>query len=134
MRRRASPRCSSGSASARSTRSWSGTASRSSASATARSSSRRGTGSLSPVRSPADRRLYLVTRGRPDVCELVEAAVRGGVDFVQVREKELPDAVLLPLLADVRELTRRLAVPLVVNDRADLALLAEADYVHVGQE
>jgi thiamine-phosphate pyrophosphorylase len=89
---------------------------------------------LSPARSPADRRLYLIAAARPDLRDVVEGAVRGGVDIVQVREKELPDAALLPVLEGIRELTRRLGVPLVVNDRADLAILAEADYVHVGQE
>jgi thiamine-phosphate pyrophosphorylase len=89
---------------------------------------------LSRVRSPADSRLYLVTPARPDLRAFLEAAVRGGVDLVQIREKELPDRELLPLLAEAREETRRLGVPLVVNDRPDLALLVEADFVHVGQE
>lgn len=84
--------------------------------------------------SLADRRLYLVASGRPDLVELVEAAVRGGVDVVQVREKTLADGALLELLGRVRETTRRLGVPLVVNDRPDLAVLCEADLVHVGQD
>jgi thiamine-phosphate pyrophosphorylase len=81
-----------------------------------------------------DSRLYLITGARSDLVELVEAAVRGGVDIVQIREKELPDAELLRVLQEMRALTRRLQVPLVVNDRPDLAVLAEADYVHVGQD
>jgi thiamine-phosphate pyrophosphorylase len=60
--------------------------------------------------------------------------VRGGVDIVQIREKSLPDGELLRVLHDARDVTRRLGVPLVVNDRPDLALLVEADYVHLGQE
>ena len=64
----------------------------------------------------------------------LEAAVAGGVDIVQIREKALPDGTLLRLLQDAREVTRRLGVPLVVNDRPDLALLVEADYVHLGQD
>jgi thiamine-phosphate pyrophosphorylase len=92
------------------------------------------TPSSSHAPSPADSRLYLIAPARPGLAELVEAAVRGGVDIVQVREKELPDGELLPLLEEARELTRRLGVPLVVNDRPDLALLVEADYVHLGQE
>jgi thiamine-phosphate pyrophosphorylase len=79
-------------------------------------------------------RLYLITPARRDLAELIEAAVRGGVDIVQVREKSLPDGELLAALQDARDVTRRLGVPLVVNDRPDLALLAEADYVHVGQD
>jgi len=89
---------------------------------------------LSRARSPGDSRLYLITGVRPNLEELIEAAVRGGVDIVQIREKELLDGALLPVLERMREVTRRLGVPFVVNDRADLALLVEADLVHVGQE
>jgi thiamine-phosphate pyrophosphorylase len=81
-----------------------------------------------------DRHLYLVTPARPDLAELLEAAIRGGVDVVQVREKELPDGALLRALEQAREVTKRLGVPLGVNDRPDLAVLAGADFVHVGQE
>ena len=81
-----------------------------------------------------DERLYLITAARPDLEAFLEAAVRGGVDLVQMRDKQLPDVELLPHLEQARELTRRLGVPLVVNDRPDLAMLCEADYVHVGQD
>jgi thiamine-phosphate pyrophosphorylase len=81
-----------------------------------------------------DSRLYLITAARPDLEPFLEAAVRGGVDIVQIREKSLPDGELLLVLQQARELTRRLGVPLVVNDRPDLARLADADYVHVGQD
>ena len=81
-----------------------------------------------------DSRLYLITSARPDLAELLEAAVRGGVDIVQIREQSLPDGELLAVLQEAREVTRRLGVPLVVNDRPDLAVLAEADYVHLGQD
>lgn len=81
-----------------------------------------------------DSRLYLVTGARPDLTEFLEAAVAGGVDAVQVREKELDDRLLIGALEEARETTRRLGVPLVVNDRPDLAILVEADCVHVGQD
>jgi thiamine-phosphate pyrophosphorylase len=81
-----------------------------------------------------DSRLYLITPARPDLESFLEAAVRGGVDIVQLREKSLADGELLAVLQNAREVTRRLGVPLVVNDRPDLARLAEADYVHVGQD
>jgi thiamine-phosphate pyrophosphorylase len=81
-----------------------------------------------------DSRLYLITAARPDLEPFLEAAVRGGVDIVQVREKSLADGDLLTALRTAREVTRRLGVPLAVNDRPDLARLAEADYVHVGQQ
>ncbi len=82
----------------------------------------------------AEKRLYLITPARADLPTFLEAAVRGGVDVVQVRDKELPDRALLASLREAREVTRRLGVPLVVNDRPDLAVLVEADAVHVGQE
>jgi len=92
----------------------------------------------SPGLSPADRaagaRLYVITAVRPDLEGFLEAAVRGGVDIVQIREKKLADGALLAALEEARELTRRLGVPLVVNDRPDLAVLCDADYVHVGQD
>jgi thiamine-phosphate pyrophosphorylase len=79
-------------------------------------------------------RLYLVTGARPDLGAFLEAAVRGGVDIVQLREKELPDGELLAVLEEARSVTRELGVPLAVNDRPDLAVLVGADYVHVGQD
>jgi thiamine-phosphate pyrophosphorylase len=60
--------------------------------------------------------------------------VSGGVDVVQIREKELADGALLHALEEAREVTAHLGVPLVVNDRPDLAVLCGADYVHVGQD
>lgn len=94
------------------------------------------TASSSPGPSPAvsRSRLYLITSARPALAAFLEAAVRGGVDLVQIREKELPDGPLLRALEEARDVTRRLGVPLVVNDRPDLAVLAGADLVHVGQD
>jgi thiamine-phosphate pyrophosphorylase len=88
----------------------------------------------SPADSARRARLYLVTRVRPDLEDFLEAAVRGGVDIVQIREKELLDGMLLRALERAREVTLRVGVPLVVNDRPDLAVLCDADYVHVGQD
>jgi thiamine-phosphate pyrophosphorylase len=84
--------------------------------------------------SALDARLYLITGARPDLESFLEAAVRGGVDLVQLREKTLADGELLPVLEEARSITRRLGVPLVVNDRPDLAVLVGADYVHLGQD
>lgn len=85
---------------------------------------------------PADNapRLYLITAARPDLADFLEAAVRGGVDLVQLREKGMADGELLRVLEQARRVTRRLGVPLVVNDRLDLAVLAGADFVHLGQD
>ncbi len=85
-------------------------------------------------RGLASRRLYFIADAGARMTELLEQAIVGGADIVQVREKQLADSALLARLEAARELTRRHDVPLVVNDRADLAALVEADYVHVGQE
>jgi len=79
-------------------------------------------------------RLYLITAARPDLAAFLEAAVRGGVDLVQLREKGLADGELLRVLEEARAVTRELGLPLVVNDRPDLAVLVGADYVHLGQD
>jgi thiamine-phosphate pyrophosphorylase len=81
-----------------------------------------------------DRKLCLITPARPDLEDFLEAAIDGGVDLVQIREKELPDGALLSLLERSRAVTRHRDVPLVINDRADLAVLCGADFVHVGQD
>lgn len=63
----------------------------------------------------------------------IEAAVRGGASIVQLREKHLEDE---PFLAEARrfaDLCRRLGAVSIINDRADIALAAGADGVHVGQ-
>jgi thiamine-phosphate pyrophosphorylase len=74
-----------------------------------------------------DARLYLVTDG--DV-GAVREAIAGGVDVVQVRMKDAPDDRVLETARAFRE-----ACPLlIVNDRPDLALAADADGVHVGQD
>ncbi|HEX2506479.1 MAG TPA: thiamine phosphate synthase [Gaiellaceae bacterium] len=88
-----------------------------------------------PAGNPlAGARLYLITGARPDLADFLRAAVAGGVDAAQIREKSLPDLQLLRGLAVAREVTAALGVPLVVNDRPDLAVLIGADAVHVGQE
>jgi thiamine-phosphate pyrophosphorylase len=93
------------------------------------------TASSSPGPSPAaESRLYLITGARPDLAAFLEAAVRGGVDLVQLREKQLSDGALLTVLEEARAVTSRIGVPLVVNDRPDLAVLVGADFVHVGQD
>lgn len=62
----------------------------------------------------------------------IRESIRGGVDIVQLREKSLPDSELLDLAKKVRRWTRDEGALLILNDRPDLALLAEADGVHLG--
>jgi thiamine-phosphate pyrophosphorylase len=81
-----------------------------------------------------DRRLYLCTADRPDLPDFLVACIGGGVDVVQLRDKQL-DA--RPLLARARLAAGVCAdhgVPFVLNDRPDLALECGADGVHVGQD
>ncbi len=66
--------------------------------------------------------------------ETAEAAISGGAAVLQLREKELGDAELLNRARWLRELTARRKVLMAVNDRADIARLAGADIVHVGQD
>ncbi|WP_342771444.1 thiamine phosphate synthase [Paenibacillus sambharensis] len=82
--------------------------------------------------------LYVITGeqyhpGR-SMLEVMEAALAGGADIVQLREKNLPASELLEKARALRELTRRYNVPFIVNDHPDIALAAEADGVHLGQE
>jgi thiamine-phosphate pyrophosphorylase len=66
--------------------------------------------------------------------ELLRAAVAGGVEIVQLREKRLPDDELTAVANAARALCERIGALLVVNDRPQVALDAGADGVHVGQD
>jgi len=72
--------------------------------------------------------------GGRDPESLVEEAVRGGADVVQLRDKNADDRTLLRQAKSLLSLTRRLGVPLIVNDRVAVAKEAQADGVHLGQE
>jgi thiamine-phosphate pyrophosphorylase len=83
-------------------------------------------------------RLYLVTgAGNPEGhkgFQMVEEAVEGGVDILQLRDYSLKDSELLSMAHKFRALTRRYRILFIVNNRADIARLSDADGVHVGQE
>jgi thiamine-phosphate pyrophosphorylase len=66
--------------------------------------------------------------------ETLEAVIRGGAGCVQLREKSLEGRALLERAHAVRELTRRRGVLFAMNDRPDIARLADADIIHVGQD
>lgn len=85
-----------------------------------------------------DSRLYVVTgqafmRGR-SLEEVISAAIRGGADTVQLREKEFTGRELLEAGHLLRRLTREHGVRLIVNDRVDVAKAVDADGVHLGQQ
>ncbi len=72
-------------------------------------------------------------RGR-DPVEVVAAQIRGGADVIQLREKDMSRKAKLELGLKLRELTRREGVLFIVNDDIDLAVILDADGVHLGQE
>ncbi len=80
------------------------------------------------------RRLYLCTPDRPDLARFLEACIAGGVDVVQLRDKELDARHIIARARVARKACAFHGVPLILNDRPDLALEAEADGVHVGQD
>ncbi len=81
---------------------------------------------------------YLVTQedlsaGR-STAEIVDAALAGGVDVVQVREKHRSARTQLDVAEQLREPTAEAGVPLIINDRVDIARAADADGVHLGDD
>lgn len=85
-------------------------------------------------------RVYLVTDEalclHHDLLDVVQMAARAGVTCVQLREKHLSTGAFVAKARALKELLNRYApdVPLIINDRVDVALAADADGVHVGQE
>jgi thiamine-phosphate pyrophosphorylase len=76
-------------------------------------------------------RLYLVCDDRPD--QFLDAALRGGVDIVQLRVKQGPDAAILAAARRFAAACARRGALFIINDRPDLVRAAGADGVHVGQ-
>ncbi|MEV0680894.1 thiamine phosphate synthase [Actinosynnema sp. NPDC050436] len=82
----------------------------------------------------ADARLYLCTPARPDLAEFADAALAGGVDVVQLRDKGLEARQEIAALEVLAEACARHGALLAVNDRADVALAVGADVLHLGQD
>ena len=83
-----------------------------------------------------DLSLYLVTDKSDDVDKFlntIEEAIKGGVTVVQIREKTAETLDFYNLALKVKEITTKYNVPLIINDRVDVALAIDADGVHVGQ-
>jgi thiamine-phosphate diphosphorylase/hydroxyethylthiazole kinase len=66
--------------------------------------------------------------------EVVEAALEGGVTLVQYRDKISDTALLVSTARKLHLVTRKHNVPLLINDRVDVALAVECEGVHVGQD
>jgi len=84
-----------------------------------------------------DLALYLVTDGKlvgkRDLCDVVLQAVRAGVTMVQLREKDSSTRDFINLAIRMKAMLIQYRVPLVINDRIDVALACDADGVHIGQ-
>jgi len=85
--------------------------------------------------------IYLITDGettaanftekKPQILNLVEAAVQTKISLIQIREKKLSARLIFELASEVARLTQNTETKLLVNDRADIALAANADGVHL---
>lgn len=86
-----------------------------------------------------DYSLYLVTdrslvpEGKTFLGQ-IERALEGGVTLVQLREKETETGPFIDFAFKVKELTRKFGVPLIINDRLDVAIAVDAEGVHIGQD
>lgn len=81
--------------------------------------------------------LYLVTdrsllKGR-SLVELIEKSILGGVSIVQLREKDTSSLEFYNIAKEVKSITDKYNVPLIINDRIDIALAINASGVHIGQ-
>ena len=85
-----------------------------------------------------DTSMYFITDstayGEDEFLRRVDAALQGGVSIVQIREKNKSTRAYIALAEKVHALTRRYRVPLIVDDRVDVALAVDAEGVHLGAE
>lgn len=91
-----------------------------------------------PARPTFDLTLYLVVGsdavGGRDLLILVEAALRGGVTLVQLREKQAPRDAVIARARALKACLDRNGVPLIINDDLDVALAVDAAGLHLGQD
>ena len=81
--------------------------------------------------------LYAITDrtwlGGRTLCDVVEESIRGGVTYLQLREKELDYDAFLKEALELKALTDKYSIPFIINDNIDIAIACNADGVHVGQ-
>ncbi|MGB5931814.1 MAG: thiamine phosphate synthase [Anaerolineae bacterium] len=82
--------------------------------------------------------LYVITdaklsRGRSHL-EVAQATIEGGASIIQFRDKQMSTRQLVETARKIKELTDEASIPLIINDRLDVALAVDADGVHVGQD
>ncbi|MFA5321508.1 MAG: thiamine phosphate synthase [Smithella sp.] len=84
------------------------------------------------------RGLYLVTDrnscGKKSLEEVIIQAVKGGASYVQLREKEITTRFFVEEAGRIKKILKPYKVPLIINDRVDVALACDAEGVHIGQE
>ena len=88
-----------------------------------------------------DYSVYLVTDSTPeiighdgDICKIVESAIHGGVSIVQYRDKNGDSQTVLETAKKLHQITKRYGVPLLINDRVELAVEVGCEGVHIGQD
>ncbi len=85
-----------------------------------------------------DFRLYAITgeefhKGR-SLVEVMEEAIIGGVDIIQLRDKKSSKKVVLEKAKQLKALAEKYDIPLIINDHIDVALAVDADGIHIGQD
>ena len=82
-------------------------------------------------------RLYFITDSTPyekdEFLKRVESALQGGVTLIQLREKERTTREYIELAREVHEISKKYNVPLIIDDRLDIAMAVDAEGVHLGQ-
>lgn len=96
---------------------------------------------MPPIRSNLKKIIYLITKGeatadnfddqRKHILQIIEKAVEAKISLVQLREKKLPTKLLFELARNAAQITGKSETRLLINDRADVALAANADGVHL---
>lgn len=85
-----------------------------------------------------DYSLYLVTDRRNKTTEeflkIIEESIQGGVTVVQLREKDTPTKEFYQIAIKLKEITQKYKIPLIINDRIDIALAIDCEGVHLGQD
>jgi thiamine-phosphate diphosphorylase/hydroxyethylthiazole kinase len=84
--------------------------------------------------------VYLVTDSTPAILgnkslpDVVEAALKGGTTIVQYRDKDGDQALVVDMARQLHKLTQKYGVPLLINDRVDIAVEIGCEGVHIGQD
>ena len=85
------------------------------------------------------KKLYLITSSekfvsKNEFLDAIASALQGGVDIIQLREKTIPDNVIVEIGHKIRTLCDEFGTTFIINDRADIAKIVQADGVHLGSE